>query len=408
MSIRLYLREDKNNYIDLAPDDTIQVVPDSIVAGKIQWDGSNGRARWRVDYWDSEERRMRCKTFPVKTYGNDAVKAKVAAEEFHATTQSVAKDCISVIRASDINNDIIEHFRYVPRGVDYPETDVPLDPYFLGLWLGDGTAKAAEITKAEPELLQWMKSFARSMGWTVAESLKPDTLAIKLRFSVGCLDLLRRVDQIRPKLHRFSTDEQKAYTTHKHIPRNYLENGISVRSQLLAGLIDTDGSLCGSDGSTGWEILQKSESLIREIKLLAESLGFFTYLTFEERYAANTPAKNRGTYGRLIIYATRFTPEIPQLVTHKRWIFRPEKEVHYPTMSFSPPSTQKRIKWTEEMDSHLLAVKGNYARGDGTDWKGMEEKEELFHGLGTGRLRGRYYDLTKAKSRPTESATEEI
>jgi len=44
--------------------------------------------------------------------------------------------------------------------VDYAEKTVPVDPYFLGVWLGDGTQRALSISNPEPEIIDYIKSIA--------------------------------------------------------------------------------------------------------------------------------------------------------------------------------------------------------------------------------------------------------
>ncbi len=36
----------------------------------------------------------------------------------------------------------------------YPERDLPIDPYVLGVWLGDGTSANANVTTADAEILE--------------------------------------------------------------------------------------------------------------------------------------------------------------------------------------------------------------------------------------------------------------
>jgi replicative DNA helicase len=62
----------------------------------------------------------------------------------------------------------------------------------------------------------------------------------------------------------------------KHIPQCYIINSTANRLRLLAGLIDADGHL--DPVSNGYEITQKNYELARQIKFLADTLGFRTSL----------------------------------------------------------------------------------------------------------------------------------
>lgn len=64
----------------------------------------------------------------------------------------------------------------------------------------------------------------------------------------------------------------------KHIPQDYISNSEEVRLKLLAGLLDTDGTM----DRNGYDIIQKRENLAHQIKFIADSLGFRTSLTTKQ------------------------------------------------------------------------------------------------------------------------------
>jgi len=425
--MRFYFGKDNNTFLDLGPEDTIDIVPTGKVLTGVQWDG--GRARWQATYWDGK--RMACKSFPIQTYGGDSEKAKAAAQEFQAAQRNVSPDLTLPVRAADISESVMTHFRYVPRGITYPPQPVPLHPYFLGCWLGDGHSASPSITNIDEEILAWLRGYASTMGWTVNERLitqpngRSHTLVSfpkeKGKAEKGAMFLLRSLGLVLPyrnyrkRCHiegapdvaveeagREGTDDDgvdvsttPAALMCKHIPKCYLHNSTEVRLQLLAGLIDTDGHLAGTSGTACWEISQKSKRLIADIKILADGLGFFTYLTVSEKYASNTVKKTKRPYGRLIIYTTRFTPNVPVLLPRKQWAPCSSRNNYYPLIRTARTNAPVRQMWTPEMDAHLLRIKPSYSRGSGTNWKRMVEKESIFAGMGTGQIRGRHRDLTK-------------
>src|SRR4030042_5574367 len=58
-----------------------------------------------------------------------------------------------------------EHFRGYRAGlIEYQEKDEKVDPYFLGLWLGDGTNNAVAITSADFEIVDWLGEFCIKSG----------------------------------------------------------------------------------------------------------------------------------------------------------------------------------------------------------------------------------------------------
>jgi len=77
----------------------------------------------------------------------------------------------------------------------------------------------------------------------------------------------------------------------KHIPEIYKKSTLDVRKSIIAGLIDSDGTSGGTfKNNTSFGITQKNESLILDIKEVAESLGWFCYLTKKYGCAVTTLA----------------------------------------------------------------------------------------------------------------------
>ena len=64
--------------------------------------------------------------------------------------------------------------------------ELPLDPYFLGLWLGDGKSNDVVIYSSDPEIEEYLEFFAQSMGLRLT-SFKHDT------GSVSSTDAARRL-----------------------------------------------------------------------------------------------------------------------------------------------------------------------------------------------------------------------
>lgn len=176
--------------------------------------------------------------------------------------------------------------------VEFPEQSVPVDPYFLGVWLGDGSSANCRITGQDQEIIDYLHEYAEELGLQVTVGVVANRCnsygitsgarggAIATKFSLQ--DELRKLDVL----------------DNKHIPRAYLINSTENRLRLLAGLIDSDGHWL--EQSNGYEITQKNERLAREIKFLADSLGFRTSLK-EKRAVITTRGYESEVY-RVRIY----------------------------------------------------------------------------------------------------------
>lgn len=148
--------------------------------------------------------------------------------------------------------------------VEFEEQDLPMDPYLLGVWLGDGTTQRAEITTTDPEILEAVRA------------KYPQSYVDKKGITYGFLGGLRM-------------DLQNAGVFgNKHIPEIYLRASVEQRLALLQGLLDTDGWVSSAKGSVGF--VNTKQSLAAGVKSLAESLGFKATMTIH-------PAK---LYGRFI------------------------------------------------------------------------------------------------------------
>ena len=141
-----------------------------------------------------------------------------------------------------------------------------LEPYFLGLWLGDGTSCRPEITSMDLEVIEYLGEFAKRWGGRLRKSEKKDNKAfsLDLTFSNVKGGPWKWRNKIMNALLASNLIENK------HIPDGYLFASREERLQLLAGILDTDGHLEGKV----FTIIQKNEHLASQIKFVADCLGY--------------------------------------------------------------------------------------------------------------------------------------
>lgn len=147
----------------------------------------------------------------------------------------------------------------------YPQRDLLIDPYLLGLWLGDGN-RQAQIETADPEILRYyehriIKSSINSpSNWGVSKSC-----------SYWIKDLATNLKKIglvyNPSPSKRGVEDGYYY---KYIPDEYLYASVDQRLSLLQGLMDSDGC-CYKDGRC--EFVQVRERLAYDTYYLALSLG---------------------------------------------------------------------------------------------------------------------------------------
>lgn len=173
-------------------------------------------------------------------------------------------------------------------GVEFPEKSLPLDPYLLGCWLGDGSLGTPNITTPDKEVRQAMESFADDFS----------NLRVTKRASCGKADTLAIARPPTCRTNEFSQALLEiGVLNKKHIPLMYKTSSNTQRKQLLAGLIDSDGHLINGC----YEITQKTDEMAEGILFLARSLGLAAYSTLKESCCQTAKGLFRDVYHRIHI-----------------------------------------------------------------------------------------------------------
>lgn len=146
--------------------------------------------------------------------------------------------------------------------LQYPEASLPIAPYTLGAWLGDGSSWHSEITSMDIEIIARIERD----GYSVTERpLTPSETAKAgkaRRYGIGGL---------RAQLLKANLLTTASSRCTKHIPADYLAAAEHQRRAVLAGLLDTDGTVSGS-GQV--EFSNSNETLARDVLELARGLGY--------------------------------------------------------------------------------------------------------------------------------------
>jgi len=203
------------------------------------------------------------------------------------TTDDIAR----TVRA----NGELNHQVQLAGPVQYPaRLDLPIEPYTLGAWLGDGTTTAAAITTIDDEILQQISG----EGYPVRRLSYAPHL-----YSVGATGRTR--DEGTGRYARNGTLSSQlrnlGLRDGKFIPRSYLEAGVGQRLALMQGLMDTDGYV--DDVAGRCEFTSINPTLADGFVELAASLGFRPIKT-ECRATLNGVDKSPK-------YRVKFTPDRP-------------------------------------------------------------------------------------------------
>lgn len=185
---------------------------------------------------------------------------------FEVTTKEMFEDERFVNKRRDGKG--LEYKYRVPinHPVEYPERNLPIDPYVFGAWIGDGTSAKPQITighQYEDEML----SLLSGRGHTLTKDDHP---------SQDCRGASTYTfDRRKRGEHRETSPFRKSLVdlgvlNNKHIPDVYMRSSVEQRWDLLRGLMDTDGS-CTKSGQC--EFIQKRRIVAEQVVELCASLG---------------------------------------------------------------------------------------------------------------------------------------
>ncbi|WP_422631947.1 replicative DNA helicase [Pseudokineococcus basanitobsidens] len=145
-----------------------------------------------------------------------------------------------------------------------PTSELPLPPYVLGVWLGGGHSAGARYTSADAEIAMYIEG-----DGLVAEAQTGLTYALRLPEPESGL---RRCQACRHD-HGTVTALLRGLGVlgRKRIPQTYLRASEAQRRSLLAGLLDTDGTV---DRTGSVQIALTSPELSEDVRELVLGLGY--------------------------------------------------------------------------------------------------------------------------------------
>lgn len=111
---------------------------------------------------------------------------------------------------------------YITKPIDLEYKELPIDPYVLGIWLGDGRNRNSEVCGMD----QFIFDEITKRGYTLGKDISsknhcPQHTIFNLKGKLRKLNLLNN----------------------KHIPEIYLRSSYNQRLDLLRGLMDSDGNV---------------------------------------------------------------------------------------------------------------------------------------------------------------------
>jgi phosphate starvation-inducible protein PhoH and related proteins len=157
--------------------------------------------------------------------------------------------------------------------VRFPESEVPVDPYVLGLLLGDGCLTGTTTPTFATTDLELVESLGAGLGGSVQVHHKAGVDYV-LRNALGRRGAMP--NPVTVMLRDLGLCGTSSAT--KFVPRAYLYNTPVVRHAMLQGLLDTDGGPVVQDGRTcRIQYVTNSPELRDAVVFLVRSLGGVAY-----------------------------------------------------------------------------------------------------------------------------------
>ena len=147
------------------------------------------------------------------------------------------------------NGFVVGYHVDIQQCLELPEQDLPIDPYLLGLWLGDGYSSSGRIISHKNDFSEYKNNTSFQIKSQRVENNCVVATIENLHTNLNKLNLLKN----------------------KHIPQIYLRSSKEQRLQLLRGLMDTDGSI--KKNTRSYEFYQKDSVLVDNFIELISSLG---------------------------------------------------------------------------------------------------------------------------------------
>ncbi|MFJ7081814.1 PhoH family protein [Streptomyces griseus] len=158
--------------------------------------------------------------------------------------------------------------------VSFPEREVPMDPYALGLLLGDGCLTGSTTPSFATEDQELAESLEGALtGVTLRHKGGPDYVLNRTKAPGDVVTLENPVTTILRQLDLLGSRSHS-----KFVPDDYLQNSAEVRLGVLQGLLDADGGpVTQSDRTCRVQYTTSSIVLRDDVIALVQSLGGVAY-----------------------------------------------------------------------------------------------------------------------------------
>lgn len=294
---------------------------------------------WNVNTY----RQRRRKTYVKGSYNNGKYKKKYNPDLSYKTLSLREMIDIGVHKVYK-NGNKTPMFR-VPMvdPVEFDYQDIPVDPYLLGYYIGDGSYSNGVITVGNDDF----EDTNNILSNILKEDLSVSYQENKNIWSIGIKG------ETRKKLNELVGVESTS--SNKVIPEIYLDNSIEVRMAILQGLMDSDGY---ADKRGLIQFTSKSKKLSEQVDYIVKSLGGYLSITEKDISYFNKKYEKRVDCGKSYTVTMSFTNEniIPFRLCRKL----------------------ERVKYCKKYASQMYITNIEYVRDDYTQCIMVDSEDHLY------------------------------
>ena len=204
-------------------------------------------------------------------------------------------------------------YTFKSSGIHWEHKDVALDPYILGMWLGDGLSCGYGMVTADKELLDKWIEWGVDNDATIKKGRKYkyhiSSTINNTQSGIACNK------SEKAPLKKLLTEYN--LVKNKHIPLDYLVNDRKTRLAVLAGIIDTDGSVRANGHEIRISQGEPNYKIIYDTEFLARSLGFSCHVNEGICSYTVNGEKRHKPYKELSITG-QYLYEIPTVLPRKK------------------------------------------------------------------------------------------
>ena len=326
---------------------------------------------WKLTWFDNEKK-------SVKTVQSDSL-AELENLKKQLDTSDITLTVAEYMNIPLSRRSVLTCFK--SDGVDWDEKEVFLDPYLMGLWIGDGINTGVAFAANDTEVLKYILEWCNSHGGELVHDAPykyriREKGASNGRLAIGhgascdeCKGCQMKPNEFCNTITETSEDyvkqgvhplkaalEKYNLIRNKHIPMDYITNSRAIRLQLLAGLIDSDGHV--SNGGKRVTIIQKNPDISHKIEYLAQSLGFVVNVSRIEKkniiFPGETEARDYEDQYNINISGTRLS-EVPTRIERKKcFSSEPNKDYMRTSFTVEPVGKGEYYGWQVDQNNKFV------------------------------------------------------